>query len=175
MVWLVSFKGRKWKSGFLLSTVGQEGLGKLTHTAYHLRQHDVKKNHVIIVYKGGRLLSGRGAHLGNLINNMQICLLWKRSRDLTSSVSHCWVRVTVLRLLAPSGLPELNVHLTFLLCPSLSCGALLVLSPRILHRHWQSHKCFCVLGSSLYTTNNHIAGWSLRNPFRWFVGCVCSQ
>lgn len=33
--------------------------------------------------------------------------------------------------------PGLNVHFLFLLCSSLACDALLVISLKILNRHWQ--------------------------------------
>lgn len=50
------------------------------------------KKHVQVVYKGVCLLSSRGAHLANEVRSVQICLLWERRGDLSSSVSCCWVR-----------------------------------------------------------------------------------
>ena len=48
-----------------------------------------RKKHVQVVYKGVCLLSSRGAHLANEVRSVQICLLWERRGDLSSSVSCC--------------------------------------------------------------------------------------
>lgn len=90
------------KFRFVLSVVGWRDTGPLESGSRSLSLTRCgSENHVTIVYKKGHLLSSRGVYLRNQINDTQIYFLWERSGDLTS-VIHCWVKVTLQRLLARS-------------------------------------------------------------------------
>lgn len=132
-----------------------------------------EKSRVEVAYKGGRLLSSKGAHLANRMSNTQTRLLWEGRGDLTSSVK---LLLRSCCCLAVARILVLGWSLTLLLRPSLA----LMLSACFISKDAsqtlaKSHHCICVLGSSLYAANNHIAGGTVRTPFSWFVDYVCSH
>lgn len=169
MVWLVHFKGRNenqdvfcpfrgrretgpWESQLLLPVTPDSVLSRKKHCTSSLQRVC--------------LLSSRGAHLANEVHSVQICLLWERRGDLTSSVSCCWVR-------EHWGLPDVSVHLTFLLCPSLACDVLcLFISKDPSQTLAKIHNCIQCL--EFFSTNNPIAGWIFRKLFQVVCGYVCS-
>ena len=126
-----------------------------------------EKEHVKVVYKGVCFLSSRGAHLANGVHIIQICLLWERRGDLTSSVSCCWVRVRALRWLP-------DVSCTFnISAVSQSClwCTLLGLSLRILHRHWKRVLIVSVSWILLFVLPIILQAESSGS----FSGCLCAM